>query len=141
MNVDDLLKLVPQLVTRIDSLETDLKQTKLTMGSDIVKLVRGLDFQEKVCTARDIPLDSVVVLRYEKRSKSDNKGNVPTEIELVLEQTQQGRSLQIRRILKDGHGGTWFQLTHRLIATCSYLTAKHKDIMKAQAHVSRLLLL
>ncbi|GJV79222.1 hypothetical protein Tco_1515092 [Tanacetum coccineum] len=38
---------------------------------------------------RDIPLDSVVVLRYEKRSKSKNKGKVPTEIELVLEQTQQ----------------------------------------------------
>nr|GEV10251.1 hypothetical protein [Tanacetum cinerariifolium] len=38
---------------------------------------------------RDIPLDSVVVLRYEKRSKSENKGKVPTEMELVLEQTQQ----------------------------------------------------
>ncbi|GJS90785.1 retrovirus-related pol polyprotein from transposon TNT 1-94 [Tanacetum coccineum] len=38
---------------------------------------------------RDIPLDSVVVLRYEKRSKSKNKGKVPTEMELVLEQTQQ----------------------------------------------------
>ncbi|GJY40679.1 hypothetical protein Tco_0427949 [Tanacetum coccineum] len=38
---------------------------------------------------RDIPLDSVVVLRYEKRSKSENKGRVQTEIELVLEQTQQ----------------------------------------------------
>ncbi|GJW19222.1 retrovirus-related pol polyprotein from transposon TNT 1-94 [Tanacetum coccineum] len=38
---------------------------------------------------RDIPLDSVVVLRCEKRSKSHNKGKVPTEMELVLEQTQQ----------------------------------------------------
>ncbi|GJV92201.1 hypothetical protein Tco_1540014 [Tanacetum coccineum] len=38
---------------------------------------------------RDIPLDSVVFLRYEKRSKSENKGKVPTEMELVLEQTQQ----------------------------------------------------
>ncbi|GKA03104.1 hypothetical protein Tco_0675885 [Tanacetum coccineum] len=38
---------------------------------------------------RDIPLDSVVVLRYEKRSKSKNKGKVPTEMELVLEQNQQ----------------------------------------------------
>ncbi|GKA51887.1 retrovirus-related pol polyprotein from transposon TNT 1-94 [Tanacetum coccineum] len=38
---------------------------------------------------RDIPLDSVEVLRYEKRSKSENKGKVPTEMELVLEQTQQ----------------------------------------------------
>ncbi|GJT15999.1 nucleotide-diphospho-sugar transferase [Tanacetum coccineum] len=47
---------------------------------------------------RDIPLDSVVVLRYdEKKSKSKNKGKVPTEMELVLEQTQQG-------IYRDGHG-------------------------------------
>ncbi|GJV94894.1 hypothetical protein Tco_1546471 [Tanacetum coccineum] len=36
---------------------------------------------------RDILLDSVVDLRYEKRSKSENKGTVPTEMELVLEQT------------------------------------------------------
>nr|GEX67193.1 retrovirus-related Pol polyprotein from transposon TNT 1-94 [Tanacetum cinerariifolium] len=39
---------------------------------------------------RDIRLDSVVDLRYEKRSKSENKGKLPTEMELVLEQTQQG---------------------------------------------------
>ncbi|GKA30278.1 hypothetical protein Tco_0716583 [Tanacetum coccineum] len=44
---------------------------------------------------RDIPLDSVVVLRYEKRSKSENKGKVPTEMELVPEQTQQGTSYEV----------------------------------------------
>ncbi|GJS13957.1 ribonuclease H-like domain-containing protein [Tanacetum coccineum] len=44
---------------------------------------------------RDIPLDSVVVLRYEKRSKGENKGKVPTEMELVLEQTQQGSSYEV----------------------------------------------
>ncbi|GJR99972.1 retrovirus-related pol polyprotein from transposon TNT 1-94 [Tanacetum coccineum] len=43
----------------------------------------------------DIPLDSVVVLRYEKRSKSENKGKVPTEMELALEQTQQGTSYEV----------------------------------------------
>ncbi|GKB90453.1 hypothetical protein Tco_0962725 [Tanacetum coccineum] len=41
---------------------------------------------------RDIPLLSVEVHRYDvKRSKSENKGIVPTEMELVLEQTQQDR--------------------------------------------------
>ncbi|GKF78444.1 hypothetical protein Tco_0234012, partial [Tanacetum coccineum] len=40
MTVDDLLQLVPQLMTRFDSLEKDLKQTKLIMGSAIVKLVK-----------------------------------------------------------------------------------------------------
>ncbi|GJX80632.1 hypothetical protein Tco_0328781 [Tanacetum coccineum] len=49
---------------------------------------------------RDIPLDSVVVLRYEKRSKSENKGKVPTEMELVLEQTQQGHPHRFEGYLK-----------------------------------------
>ncbi|GKB00714.1 hypothetical protein Tco_0828707, partial [Tanacetum coccineum] len=40
MIVDDLLQLVPQLMTRVDRLEKDLKQTKLTMRSAIVKLVK-----------------------------------------------------------------------------------------------------
>ncbi|GJW46319.1 hypothetical protein Tco_0077965 [Tanacetum coccineum] len=43
----------------------------------------------------DILLDSIIVLRYEKRSKSKNKGKVPTEMELVLEQTQQGTSYEV----------------------------------------------
>ncbi|GKA65085.1 hypothetical protein Tco_0764792, partial [Tanacetum coccineum] len=71
---------------------------------------------------RDIPLDSIVVLRYENKSKSKNKGKVPTEMELVLEQTQQERfytiagnpvkeillklNLPDHRILKDGGKGT-----------------------------------
>ncbi|GJW46820.1 retrovirus-related pol polyprotein from transposon TNT 1-94 [Tanacetum coccineum] len=45
---------------------------------------------------RDILLDSVEVFRYdEKRSKSENKGKVPTEMELILEQTQQGISHEV----------------------------------------------
>ncbi|GJU74057.1 hypothetical protein Tco_1265462 [Tanacetum coccineum] len=45
---------------------------------------------------KDIPLDSVKVLRHDvKRSKSENKGTVPTEMELVLEQTQQGTSYEV----------------------------------------------
>ncbi|GJU86265.1 hypothetical protein Tco_1293811 [Tanacetum coccineum] len=61
-------------------------------------------------------------------------GNPVKEILLKL-------NLPDHRILKDGGEGTWFQLTHRFIATCSYPTDKHKDIMKAQVHVSRLPLL
>ncbi|GJX20493.1 hypothetical protein Tco_0223170, partial [Tanacetum coccineum] len=41
---------------------------------------------------RDNPLVSVEVLRYDKRRKSENKGIVPTKMELELEQTQQGSS-------------------------------------------------
>ncbi|GJU02063.1 hypothetical protein Tco_1112401 [Tanacetum coccineum] len=54
-----------------------------------------MTFQNRRDLPRDIPLDSVVVLRYEKRSKSENKGKVPTEMELVLEQTQQGTSYEV----------------------------------------------
>ncbi|GKA15053.1 ATP-dependent DNA helicase PIF1-like protein [Tanacetum coccineum] len=52
-------------------------------------------FQNRRDLPRDILLDSVVVLRYEKRSKSENKGKVPTKMELVLEQTQQGTSYEV----------------------------------------------
>ncbi|GJQ98958.1 hypothetical protein Tco_0521943 [Tanacetum coccineum] len=54
-----------------------------------------IGFQNQRDLPRDIPLDSVVVLRYEKRSKSENKGKVSTEMELVLEQTQQGTSYEV----------------------------------------------
>ncbi|GKF38097.1 hypothetical protein Tco_0118158, partial [Tanacetum coccineum] len=53
MTVDDLLRLVPQLVTRIDSLETDLKQTKLTLGSAIVKLVKKVKKLEGILKRRN----------------------------------------------------------------------------------------
>ncbi|GJV35352.1 hypothetical protein Tco_1407829 [Tanacetum coccineum] len=54
MPMDDLLQVVPQLISRIDSLETDLKQTKLTMGNALVKLVK------KGRKSQDDPLDSLV---------------------------------------------------------------------------------
>nr|GEV11730.1 ribonuclease H-like domain-containing protein [Tanacetum cinerariifolium] len=41
------------------------------------------------------PLVSVEVLRYDKRSKSENMGIVPTEMELILEYTQQGISHEV----------------------------------------------
>ncbi|GJT92288.1 hypothetical protein Tco_1081133 [Tanacetum coccineum] len=93
---------------------------------------------------QDIPLNSVVVLRCEKRSKGENTGRVPIEMELVLEQTQQGttyevsisaegveelkRKVKIQGIRRDAarRGRV------RFIAACSYSTDIHKDIMKAQ---------
>nr|GEW08405.1 hypothetical protein [Tanacetum cinerariifolium] len=48
-----------------------------------------------------------------------------------------GRSSRIHRTLKAGGEGTYFQLSQRFIAACSYPTIKYKDIMKAQVHVSR----
>ncbi|GJZ81824.1 hypothetical protein Tco_0646818 [Tanacetum coccineum] len=54
MSVDDLLHLVPQLMTRVDSLEKDLKQTKLTMGSAIVKLVKKVKKLEGILKRKNV---------------------------------------------------------------------------------------
>nr|GEV76956.1 hypothetical protein [Tanacetum cinerariifolium] len=43
------------------------------------------------------PLASVEVFRYDKRSKSKNMGIVPTEMELILEHTQQGISHEVSK--------------------------------------------
>ncbi|GJX28996.1 hypothetical protein Tco_0237075 [Tanacetum coccineum] len=56
MTVDDLLQVVPQLISRIDSLETDLKQTKLTMGNAIVKLVKKVKKLEGILKRRNVVL-------------------------------------------------------------------------------------
>ncbi|GKF75722.1 hypothetical protein Tco_0225166, partial [Tanacetum coccineum] len=56
MTVDDLLQVVPQLMSRIDSLEIDLKQTKLTIGSAIVKLVKKVKKLEGILKKRNVVL-------------------------------------------------------------------------------------
>ncbi|GKG60655.1 hypothetical protein Tco_0614217 [Tanacetum coccineum] len=56
MTVDDLLQLVPQLMTRVDSLEKDLKQTKMTMRSAIVKLVKKVKKLEGILKRRNVVL-------------------------------------------------------------------------------------
>ncbi|GJR90130.1 integrase, catalytic region, zinc finger, CCHC-type containing protein [Tanacetum coccineum] len=54
--MDDLLQVVPKLISRIDSLETDLKQTKLTMGNAIVKLVKKVKKLEGFLKRRNLVL-------------------------------------------------------------------------------------
>ncbi|GKF69958.1 hypothetical protein Tco_0203015, partial [Tanacetum coccineum] len=48
MTVEDLLHLLPNLITKVDSLEIKLKQTKLTMGKAIVKLVKKVKKLEDI---------------------------------------------------------------------------------------------
>ncbi|GKB91130.1 hypothetical protein Tco_0963402, partial [Tanacetum coccineum] len=54
--LDDLLQAVPELISRIDSLKTDLKQTKLTMGNAIVKLVKKVKKLEGFLERRNMVL-------------------------------------------------------------------------------------
>ncbi|GJT49285.1 putative ribonuclease H-like domain-containing protein, partial [Tanacetum coccineum] len=56
MPMDDLLQAVPKLISRIDSLELDLKQTKLTMGNAIVKLVKKVKKLEGFLKRRNLVL-------------------------------------------------------------------------------------
>ncbi|GKF75220.1 hypothetical protein Tco_0224664, partial [Tanacetum coccineum] len=56
MAIDDLLQVVPQLISRIDSLETDLKYTKLTMGNALVKLVKKVKKLEGLLKKRNVVL-------------------------------------------------------------------------------------
>ncbi|GKB68841.1 hypothetical protein Tco_0930253, partial [Tanacetum coccineum] len=56
MSMDDLLQAVPKWLSRMDSLETDLKQTKLTMGNAIVKLVTKVKKLEGFLKRRNMVL-------------------------------------------------------------------------------------
>ncbi|GKG06694.1 hypothetical protein Tco_0329663, partial [Tanacetum coccineum] len=56
MPTDDLLQTVPKLISRIDSLELDLRQTKLTMGNAIVKLVKKMKKLEGFLKRRNLVL-------------------------------------------------------------------------------------
>ncbi|GKA29666.1 hypothetical protein Tco_0715911, partial [Tanacetum coccineum] len=82
LTVDDLLHLVPQLVTRINSLETDLKQTKLTMGSAIVKLVQKVKKLEGILKRRH------VVLSDSEEAEPEAQGRKSQDDPLVLLDTR-----------------------------------------------------
>nr|GEX62680.1 reverse transcriptase domain-containing protein [Tanacetum cinerariifolium] len=64
------------------------------------------------------PLVSVEVLRYDKRSKSENIGIVPTEMELILEQTQQSISHEVSVTPTKPGRMTKPYSSHRFIANC-----------------------
>ncbi|GJV97303.1 hypothetical protein Tco_1548880 [Tanacetum coccineum] len=58
MPMDDFLQAVPKLISRIDSLEMDLNQTKLTMGNAIVKLVKKVKKLEEFVKKRNLVLSN-----------------------------------------------------------------------------------
>ncbi|GJX60046.1 putative ribonuclease H-like domain-containing protein [Tanacetum coccineum] len=90
MSVDDLFQLVPQLMTRIESLEKDLKQTKQTMGNAIVKLVKKVKKLEKVVKGRRVVLTDSEDEAAENSSKQGR--NLQKDESEVFETPKQGKS-------------------------------------------------
>ncbi|GJY80641.1 hypothetical protein Tco_0493392 [Tanacetum coccineum] len=75
---------------------------------------------------RNNPLVSVEVLRCDiKRSKSENNGIVPTEMELVPEQTQQGTSHEVSIVVMDP------------VTQCTTLRSHSRSINRLLFHFSR----
>ncbi|GKF24543.1 hypothetical protein Tco_0076865, partial [Tanacetum coccineum] len=80
LSMDDLLQVVPELISRIDSLETDLKQTKLTMGNAIVKLVKKVKKLEGFLKRRNLVLsDSEVEEPEAQGRKSQERQDDPQD--------------------------------------------------------------
>ncbi|GJX64829.1 hypothetical protein Tco_0299172 [Tanacetum coccineum] len=90
MSVDDLFQLVPQLMTRIESLEKDLKQTKQTMGNAIGKLVKKVKKMEKVVKSRRVVLIDSEDEAAENSSKQGR--NLQKDESEVFETPKQGKS-------------------------------------------------
>ncbi|GJW97129.1 hypothetical protein Tco_0178937, partial [Tanacetum coccineum] len=97
--VDDLLQVIPQLISRIDSLETDLKQTKLTMRNAIVKT------EAQGWLSQDDPLDSSVqglVTPSSTKPRSIDKGRKIQEEESRLRAKEVVSSLDFQEEVDTG---------------------------------------
>ncbi|GJX49128.1 putative ribonuclease H-like domain-containing protein [Tanacetum coccineum] len=75
LTVEDLLHMVPTLITKVDSLETELKQTKQTMGKAIVKLVKKVKKLENILKKRN------VVLTTSEDEEPEDQGRIFKDID------------------------------------------------------------
>nr|GEX96867.1 RNA-directed DNA polymerase, eukaryota [Tanacetum cinerariifolium] len=86
--------------TMIQAIDKMLKTKRIMRSLERYKVVRHrysnpMIQPELEGSTKGYPLVSVEVFRYDKRSKSENMGIVPTEMELILEYTQQGISHEV----------------------------------------------
>nr|GEZ36637.1 hypothetical protein [Tanacetum cinerariifolium] len=110
------MKYLPQTIWRksdkeraiamIQAIDKQLKTRRIMRSLERYKVVRhrysNLMIQpEPEGSTQGYPLVSVEVLRYDKRSKSENMGIVLTEMELILEHTQQGISHEVSMSLTE----------------------------------------
>ncbi|GJX76136.1 hypothetical protein Tco_0322947, partial [Tanacetum coccineum] len=90
MSMDDLLQAVPELISRIDSLETDLKQTKLTMGNAIVKLVKKVKKLEGFLKRRNMVLSDS---EEEERRNLESREKSQEERKEIQERKGKGKKV------------------------------------------------
>ncbi|GKC01681.1 hypothetical protein Tco_0987817 [Tanacetum coccineum] len=82
MQLKELMVLVPTLVTRINSLETELKETKHTLGNSVLKLVKKVKSLEKALkrkSKKDIDDDPLVSLVRESMKEKSTDFVTPTK--------------------------------------------------------------
>ncbi|GJW88216.1 hypothetical protein Tco_0163556 [Tanacetum coccineum] len=75
LTAEDLLHMVPTLITKVDSLETELKQTKQTMGKAIVKLVKKVKKLKNILKRRN------VVLTTSEDEEPEDQGRIFKDID------------------------------------------------------------
>ncbi|GJR13273.1 hypothetical protein Tco_0795925 [Tanacetum coccineum] len=101
MPMDDLLEAVPKLITRIDSLEMDLKKTKLTMGNAIVKLVKKVKKMEGFMKRRNLVLTDSEEEEPEVQGRKSQDDPLASSVQgLVTPPTTKVASLKTRSIDK-----------------------------------------
>ncbi|GKF00891.1 hypothetical protein Tco_0027814 [Tanacetum coccineum] len=75
LTAEDLLHMVPTLITKVDSLEKELKQTKQTIGKAIVKLVKKVKKLENILKRRN------VVLTTSEDEEPEDQGRIFKDID------------------------------------------------------------
>ncbi|GJU82773.1 hypothetical protein Tco_1285138 [Tanacetum coccineum] len=75
LTAEDLLHMVPTLIRKVNSLETELKQTKQTMGKAIVKLVKKVKKLENILKRRN------VVLTTSEDEEPEDQGRIFKDID------------------------------------------------------------
>ncbi|GKB22720.1 hypothetical protein Tco_0862121 [Tanacetum coccineum] len=101
MPMDDLLQAVPKLISRIDSLEMDLKQTKLTMGNAIVKLVKKVKKLEEFVKRRNLVLSDSEEEEPEVQGRKSQDDPLASSVQgLVTPPTTKGRRYKRRKEAK-----------------------------------------
>nr|GEW52425.1 hypothetical protein [Tanacetum cinerariifolium] len=84
-----------RIAAMIQAIDKRLKTRRIKRSLERYRYSNPMIQPEPEGSTQGYPLISVEVLRYDKKSKSENIGIVPTEMELILEHTQQGISHEV----------------------------------------------